>query len=109
MPWQLASAEGTEERIDGPVAGAVRRGEGWPSGGPASRSGDEVEVEVAGFAHGGHCVARHEGRVLFVRHTMPGERVRARVTEVGGGARFLRADAVEVLSASPDRVEPPCP
>ncbi|GGL22908.1 class I SAM-dependent RNA methyltransferase [Phycicoccus endophyticus] len=70
---------------------------------------DEVEVEATAFAHGGHCVARHAGQVLFVRHTVPGERVRARVTEVGAGGRFVRADAVGVLQASPDRVEPPCP
>ncbi|GAB3592670.1 class I SAM-dependent RNA methyltransferase [Angustibacter peucedani] len=61
------------------------------------------------MAHGGFCVARHEGRVVFVRHTLPGERVRARVTEGGTSSRFLRADAVEVLDASPDRVEPRCP
>jgi tRNA/tmRNA/rRNA uracil-C5-methylase (TrmA/RlmC/RlmD family) len=60
-------------------------------------------------AHGGHCVARHEGRVVFVRHTLPGERVLARVTEGGEGSRFLRADAVEVLAASADRVTPRCP
>jgi tRNA/tmRNA/rRNA uracil-C5-methylase (TrmA/RlmC/RlmD family) len=71
--------------------------------------GDEVEVDVTGFAHGGAAVARHEGQVLFVRHTLPGERVRARVVEVGSGGRFVRADAVAVLDASPDRVEPPCP
>ena len=70
---------------------------------------DEVEVEVTAFAHGGHGVARHEGQVLFVRHAIPGEAVRARVTEVGSGGRFVRADAVAVLEASPDRVEPPCP
>ena len=35
------------------------------------------------MAHGGHCVARHEGQVLFVRHALPGERVRVRVTSVG--------------------------
>jgi tRNA/tmRNA/rRNA uracil-C5-methylase (TrmA/RlmC/RlmD family) len=70
---------------------------------------DEVEVEVTGFAHGGHAVARHAGQVLFVRHALPGERVRARVTEVGSGARFVRADAVAVRTPSPDRVQPPCP
>ena len=70
---------------------------------------DEVDVEVTAFAHGGHGVARHEGQVLFVRHAIPGETVRARVTEVGAGGRFVRADAVAVLEASPDRVEPPCP
>ena len=71
--------------------------------------GDEVEVVAGPIAHGGFVVARHEGRVLFVRHAIPGERVRARVTEGGPGDRFLRADAVEVLDASPERVQPPCP
>ncbi len=71
--------------------------------------GDEVEVDVTAIAHGGHCIARHDGQVLFVRHTIPGERVLARVTETGAGERFVRADAVAVLSASPDRVTPPCP
>ncbi|WP_370523980.1 class I SAM-dependent RNA methyltransferase [Cellulomonas sp. APG4] len=63
-----------------------------------------IELEVGPVAHGGHCVARHEGRVVFVRHTLPGERVRAVLTDAGESARFWRADAVEVLEASPDRV-----
>lgn len=71
--------------------------------------GDEVEVRVATIAHGGHLVARHEGRVIFVRHALPDERVRVRVTEGGTGDRFLRGDAVEVLQASPHRVHAPCP
>jgi tRNA/tmRNA/rRNA uracil-C5-methylase (TrmA/RlmC/RlmD family) len=71
--------------------------------------GHEYEVEVGPVAHGGHCVARTEaGQVLFVRHALPGERVVARVTEGEEGARFLRADAVRVLTASKDRVEAPC-
>jgi tRNA/tmRNA/rRNA uracil-C5-methylase (TrmA/RlmC/RlmD family) len=70
--------------------------------------GATLELTVGRVAHGGYCVARNEdGRVVFVRHTLPGERVRAVVTEVRSG--FLRADAVEILSASADRVEPPCP
>ncbi len=66
--------------------------------------GDVVELEITAPAHGGHCVARFGGRVVFVRHTLPGEVVRARLTEAGGSRRFWRADAVDVLKASPDRV-----
>lgn len=68
---------------------------------------DRVEVEVGQPAHGGHCVARHDGQVIFVRHALPGERVIVEVTEVHKG--YVRADAVEILTASDDRVEPPCP
>lgn len=63
-----------------------------------------IEIEVGAPAHGGHCVARHDGRVVFVRHALPGEMVRARLTDAGADARFWRADAVEVIAASPDRV-----
>jgi tRNA/tmRNA/rRNA uracil-C5-methylase (TrmA/RlmC/RlmD family) len=74
--------------------------------------GDVLDLRVGAPAHGGHCVARigdePHGRVVFVRHALPGERVRARVTEDAGGA-FCRADAIEVLEPSPDRVTPPCP
>ncbi|KSW21025.1 class I SAM-dependent RNA methyltransferase [Cellulomonas sp. B6] len=68
------------------------------------RTGSTVDLEIGPVAHGGHCVARHEGRVVFVRHTLPGERVRARLTDAAPDAKFWRADAVEVLDASPDRV-----
>ncbi|MEO3932910.1 TRAM domain-containing protein [Micrococcaceae bacterium Sec7.4] len=65
----------------------------------------ELIVDVGPVAHGGHCVARHEGRVVFVRHGIPGEKVRVRLTESGPDAKFWRGDVVEVLAASPDRVE----
>ncbi|WP_410535985.1 class I SAM-dependent RNA methyltransferase [Streptomyces sp. KL2] len=72
--------------------------------------GREYEVEIGPVAHGGHCIARtEEGRVLFVRHALPGERVVAKVTEGREDSRFLRADAVEILEPSKDRVEAPCP
>jgi tRNA/tmRNA/rRNA uracil-C5-methylase (TrmA/RlmC/RlmD family) len=72
--------------------------------------GDRVELTVGSPAHGGHCVARlggEHGRVVFVRHALPGELITAEITEVHKG--YLRADAVEIHEASPDRVEPPCP
>jgi tRNA/tmRNA/rRNA uracil-C5-methylase (TrmA/RlmC/RlmD family) len=69
----------------------------------------QLELVVGPVAHGGHCVARHEGQVVFVRHALPGERVLAVVTDGGEGSKFLRADAVRVLSPSPERVLAPCP
>lgn len=73
-----------------------------------SWSGLQVEVELGAPGHGGFCVARHEGRVMFVRHGLPGERVLAEVTEDRGGS-FCRADAVEILMPSADRVDAVCP
>jgi tRNA/tmRNA/rRNA uracil-C5-methylase (TrmA/RlmC/RlmD family) len=66
-----------------------------------------LELDVGPVAHGGSCVAHHDGRVVFVRHALPGERVRAVVTDDAGDV--VRADAVEVLVASAARVPPPCP
>jgi tRNA/tmRNA/rRNA uracil-C5-methylase (TrmA/RlmC/RlmD family) len=69
-----------------------------------TRTDAELVVDIGPIAHGGHCVARHEGRVVFVRHAIPGEKVRIRLTDAGEGSKFWRADVVEVLEASPDRV-----
>jgi len=71
--------------------------------------GREVDVDVGPVAHGGHHVARHDGRVIFVRHAVTGEHVRVRITDGHSESRFLRGDAIEVITASPDRVDPPCP
>jgi tRNA/tmRNA/rRNA uracil-C5-methylase (TrmA/RlmC/RlmD family) len=70
--------------------------------------GDALELEVGDIAGGGGCVARApDGRVVFVRHSLPGERVTATVTSTT--TSFIRADATAVLQPSPDRVTPPCP
>ncbi len=69
----------------------------------------EVTLRIGPVAHGGHCVARHDGRVVFVRHALPGELVRVALTEAAPSAHYWRGDAVEVLEASPDRVESPWP
>ena len=63
---------------------------------------------VERVAHGGVCVAHApDGRVVFIRHALPGEQVRVEVTEERKS--YLRADAVEVLQPSGDRVSAPCP
>ncbi len=63
-----------------------------------------LDLEVERIAHGGVAVARHDGRVVFVADAIPGERVRAQVTDAGR-ERFWRAETLEVLDASPDRRE----
>ncbi|KQP97689.1 23S rRNA methyltransferase [Rathayibacter sp. Leaf185] len=63
-----------------------------------------MEVDISNVAHGGVFVARHEGRVVFVPDVLPGERVRVRVSEVRH-ASFWRGEALEVLEASPHRVD----
>jgi tRNA/tmRNA/rRNA uracil-C5-methylase (TrmA/RlmC/RlmD family) len=75
--------------------------------GQPSWLGNRLRLEIGPVAHGGHCVARHLGRVIFVRHCLPGETVLAEVTEDRGGS-FCRADAVEVLTPDADRVPAPC-
>lgn len=65
------------------------------------------EINLDTMAHGGAAMGRHDGRVIFVPYAIPGERVRARITE--DKERFAHAEPVEVLAASPDRVEPVCP
>ena len=72
------------------------------SSAPTLQPGDLIELDVTGIAHGGVCVARHEGRVVFVADAIPGERVLARVSEARKKS-FARATTVSVLQASEDR------
>lgn len=62
---------------------------------------------IGPVAHGGHCVARWDGQVIFVRHGLPGETVSVRITE--RRSSYLRADVVTVWDAAPGRADPPCP
>lgn len=64
--------------------------------------GTEIELQVDRIAHGGVSVARHEGRVVFVADAIPGETVRARLTDTRKKS-FWRADTVEVLQPSEHR------
>ena len=68
--------------------------------------GEKVELEVDGIAHGGESVARLDGWVFFLKFAIPGERVIAQITELGKS--FHRADAIEIINSSPDRVAPAC-
>ena len=64
--------------------------------------GQRFVVTIEKIAHGGHFIARHLGAVIFVRHAIPGEKVEIEITSTGSS--FNRADVVQVIQASSDRV-----
>ena len=68
--------------------------------------GDIFEATIEKIAHGGHFIARNEGAVFFVRHAIPGEKCRIVITSIGSS--FNRADVIEVLEPSSNRVPAPC-
>ena len=67
----------------------------------------EHELKIEALSHEGRGIAHHEGKVVFVDAALPGEVVRA--AWIRRQRRFDEARAIEILQASPDRVEPPCP
>jgi 23S rRNA (uracil1939-C5)-methyltransferase len=66
-----------------------------------------IELTLQEMVHGGQALARHAGRTIFVPYGIPGERVRARLTDEH--ERYAFAEVVEVLEPSPHRVTPRCP
>ena len=71
------------------------------------KSGTDLELTITDIAYGGDGIARHEGCVVFVPFTITGEQVRVRVTK--SQRQWARAKLLEVITASPDRITPPCP
>jgi len=70
--------------------------------------GERVEIPLDGITHGGEAVGRlPDGRACFVPYALPGERVAIEVVQERG--RWARGRLLDVLVASPDRVNPPCP
>ena len=69
--------------------------------------GERLIVQLEDMAHGGDAVGRHEGKVIFIPYGIAGESVRVEITR--DRERFAHARLLEVLVASPQRVQPPCP
>lgn len=68
---------------------------------------EEVELTIEKLSNQGDGVGRIDNWVIFVPYTLPGERVKARVYR--NDKNCSMADLVEVLEASPERVQPQCP
>lgn len=69
---------------------------------------ERQELNLHALAAGGDAVGRDDGgRVTFVSGGAPGDRVRVELLEERKS--FARAQLLQVLEPSPDRVEPRCP
>lgn len=67
----------------------------------------EYEVTPTVYVYGGEALARlPDGRAVFIPYALPDERIRIRLVEEK--ERYARAELLEVLSASPGRIEPRC-
>src|SRR6266478_3254878 len=68
---------------------------------------DSRELKIEDVAFGGKGIGRHNGKAIFIPFTIEGEVVLAEL--VREKKQFAEAELVDVLKASPDRVQPPCP
>ncbi len=64
------------------------------------------EAHIDGLSHDGRGVARRDGKAVFVRGALSGERVIAQ--PMARHRNFDEASTLDVLQASPDRVDPRC-
>ena len=64
-------------------------------------------LRIDSLAFGGSGVARHDGRVIFIPGTVPGDRVRVRLLREK--KRYAEARAVEIVEPSDQRCAPACP
>ena len=71
-------------------------------------AGDLLTLNIEKVAHGGLCVARHDGVVIFVRHALPGEIVEAKLISLAPGKRSWFAQTISVKKASEKRITPKC-
>jgi 23S rRNA (uracil1939-C5)-methyltransferase len=69
--------------------------------------GSFVELEIENMAYGGQGVAHLEGLVLFVKGTVPGDRVTAQV--IKKKKNYAEARVTELQEPSMDRIQAPCP
>lgn len=67
---------------------------------------EPITLTIDSLSHEGRGVGRNEGKTVFVHGALPGERVTAQVVKRRG--RFDEAVALDVLEASPERVDPLC-
>jgi 23S rRNA (uracil1939-C5)-methyltransferase len=68
---------------------------------------EPFEVTIEGLSHEGRGICHHNGKIVFVFAALPGEVVKIQVNKTT--KKYSEASVIEVISASPDRIQPHCP
>jgi 23S rRNA (uracil1939-C5)-methyltransferase len=71
-----------------------------------SKINREFELQISDLLHDGRGVGHLDGKAVFVTGALPGETVR--VKQTGRNRNYDEGETLEVLQASPDRVQPRC-
>jgi len=66
-----------------------------------------LDVQISSLTMGGDGLGRVDGQVIFVPRTVPGDRVSCRVVQ--RKKSYLRAEPLDILAASDERIPPQCP
>lgn len=72
-----------------------------------SNAKNAFTLEIGSLSHGPYGIGRHDGRVIMVAGTVPGDRVTARLIESKG--RYAIAELIKITRPSAQRRQPPCP
>jgi 23S rRNA (uracil1939-C5)-methyltransferase len=67
----------------------------------------KVDLTIHGFGSSGEGVGSLDGYTVFVDGALPGEVVHVKLTECK--ARYAKAELLEIVQSSKDRVQPVCP
>lgn len=66
-----------------------------------------LELQIEAIGSEGEGIAHVNGYTLFVKDTVPGDRIEAKVVKTGKNFGYARCE--RIIEPSPDRIEPVCP
>ena len=66
-----------------------------------------ITLKTEKMLAGGDCLAKLDGKSVFVRGALPGETLKIRITADKGD--FFTAEIAEIIEPSKERITPPCP
>jgi 23S rRNA (uracil1939-C5)-methyltransferase len=89
------------------VSHSFRKERGKDGARSVVRPAEPQLVEIEKPIYGGACLARIEGKAVFIPLTLPGEQARVRITQAKPG--YATAEAGEIVRAAPERITPACP